>query len=439
MYPSTGVEVPAARRQTGSAMLLYHYPTAFWYRSASTVMDHVRAFERYSGFGVQTLNTDTSLPSRIAELDFQLVIVHYSIFGPGTYVINEDHLEWLRTSRAHKVVFAQDENRYCGHRFWLLDEIGCDTIYTCLEPSEFDKVYGSRTRVPRIRTNLPGYVSEQMVEDSERLTVPDERRPTDIGYRGRQIPAYSGLGGYEKAIIGERFAELAADSGLVLDIEVGEENRLYGKRWPRFLARCKGVLGVESGVSIFDLDDEVSSEYEEIAAQGREVRLEDLKSASALEENVYYRTIGPRHFEAAALRNCQILFEGRYSGAMEPMVHYIPLRKDFSNLDEVVARFKDPMLRRELTANAHRDLIASDRYSYRTFIESFDLDMVAAGLEPGVSEAEFALVRKALRHGRWRRESRSQLRATYQGYLSPRAVAYRLYRLRDRMRPSAAK
>jgi hypothetical protein len=439
LQPSTGVEVPGARRQVGRALLLYHLPTAFWYSDASTVMDHVRAFERYSRFGVHILNTDTALPSRIAELDFQLVIVHYSVFGPGGYLLNEDHLEWVRTSRAHKVVFAQDENRYCGHRFWFLDEIGCDTIYTCLEPSEFDKVYGSRTRVSRIRTNLPGYVSEQMVEDGERLSVPDERRPIDVGYRGRQIPAYSGRGGYEKAIIGERFAELAADSGLVLDIEVGEESRLYGERWPRFLAACKGVLGVESGVSIFDLDDEVTSEYEEIAAQGREVRLEDLKSAPALEGNVYYRALSPRHFEAATLRNCQILFEGRYSGVMEPMVHYIPLRKDFSNFDEVIARFRDPALRRELATNAYRDLIASGRYSYKALIESFDQDLLAAGLEPRISQPELDLVRRALRHGRWRREGRSQLRWTYHGYLSPRAVVHRLAKLRQRMRPSAAK
>ncbi len=109
-------------------------------------------------------------------------------------------------------------------------------------------------------------MSEQIVENGERLSVPDAERPVDVGYRGREIPAYSGRGGYEKAIIGRRFAELAAHSGLVLDIEVGEENRLYGGRWPRFLAGCKAVLGVESGVSIFDLDDEVTSEYEELAA-----------------------------------------------------------------------------------------------------------------------------------------------------------------------------
>jgi hypothetical protein len=98
---------------------------------------------------------------------------------------------------------------------------------------------------------------------------------------------------------------------------------------------------------------------------------------------VPYRTVSPRHFEAAALRSCQVLYEGHYSGTMEPLVHYIPLRKDFSNFDEVVERIRDGALRRELTDNAHRDLIASERYSYAAFIGGFDEELVAAGLVPG--------------------------------------------------------
>ena len=31
---------------------------------------------------------------------------------------------------------------------------------------------------------------------------------------------------------------------------------------------------------------------------------------------------------------------------MEPMVHYIPLEKDFSNIDEVLRRFRDREFRR---------------------------------------------------------------------------------------------
>src|SRR4029450_808354 len=97
--------------------------------------------------------------------------------------------------------------------------------------------------------------------------------------------------------------------------------------------------------------------------------------------------------------------------------------------------FRDPALRRELTANAHRDLIGSGRYGYKAFIESFDEDMVRVGLEPRSSPADVELVRRALRHGRWRREGRSRLRWTYHVYLSPRAVVHRLYASRGRRRP----
>jgi hypothetical protein len=36
-----------------------------------------------------------------------------------------------------------------------------------------------------------------------------------------------------------------------------------------------------------------------------------------------------------------VLFEGRYSGVLKPHRHYIPLKKDFSNFDEVVAKIRD--------------------------------------------------------------------------------------------------
>ena len=120
------------------------------------------------------------------------------------------------------------------------------------------------------------------------------------------------------------------------------------------------------------------------------------------------------------------------------MVHYIPLRKDFSNFSDVIEGFRDPELRRVLTENAYRDLIASDRYSYRALIESFDEDMLEAGLEPGISEVDSELVRAALRHGRWRREGRGHARWTYHQYLSPGAMVFQLRRLGRRMRRSAA-
>ena len=244
-------------------------------------------------------------------------------------------------------------------------------MYTCLEPSEFGKVYGRYTSVPKLVSNIPGYVSEALLGAAGRFAVPDRSRTVDVGYRGRPLPAYLGHGALEKHLIGERFAAIAVGSGLRLDILGAEADRLYGDDWYRFLANCRCVLGVESGVSAFDLEDEVLSEYTELERAQGQVALEDLQSLPRWEDRVYYRTISPRHFEAAAFRVCQVLFEGRYSGVLEPMVHYIPLRKDFSNLDEVSTAERRGV-REELTANAHRDLIASGEWSYRRYVSGVD-------------------------------------------------------------------
>jgi hypothetical protein len=40
-------------------------------------------------------------------------------------------------------------------------------------------------------------------------------------------------------------------------------------------------------------------------------------------------------------KTCQILVEGEYNDIIQPDVHYIPLRKDFSNLEEVLNKMED--------------------------------------------------------------------------------------------------
>jgi hypothetical protein len=223
-----------------------------------------------------------------------------------------------------------------------------------------------------------------------------------------------GRGGLEKVEVGSRFLELARDSGLELDIKLSSEARLYGDDWHRFTADSKATLGSESGVSCFDLEDEVRLEYERLSADGHEPTIEEMERGALgrWDWNIPYRTISPRNFEAAVFRVAQILFEGSYSGLMEPMRHYIPLRKDFSNVDEVIARVRNADLRRELTENAHRDLIASGENSYERFIAGVDSHLREVGVRAEQPKAERRQVDRALRRTlweRWKRYRRTRL------------------------------
>jgi hypothetical protein len=233
-----------------------------------------------------------------------------------------------------------------------------------------------------------------------------------------------GRGAQEKADIGRQFAGRAQALGLALDIASDEGSRLYGDAWYRFLGSCKAVLGVEAGVSIFDLDGQARIGVEALRSREPDLSFEEVsrRVLSGLEDNIPYRTVSPRHFEAAAFDTCQILFEGSYSGIMRAGTHYIPLRKDLANLDDVMRAFLDRGERTRIAANARRDLIESERYSYRKFARGFDDELERAGLmSDGVArapEVDRALARGALirraeahlrtRYWRWRMARRSR-------------------------------
>ena len=404
-YEPGGTPANGAVQRVGGVLVLYHRPIAPLFRDASTVVEHAGSFRQHSQLGVVDLNVHAGLPPALHRMAFDAVILHYSLFA--SYRPDDAFLDYLRTTSAYKVAFFQDEYIGCQRRFAFLNEYGIDCVYTCLEPDQFDAVYGRYTSVPTLRHTLTGYVSDGLREAGRRFAKPDALRTVDVGYRGRPLPPYLGRGGEEKELIGRRFRELADGSGLRLDISTGEGDRLYGDAWHRFIANCRSVLGVESGASAFDLEGEIMDEYRGLVARGVTPTVDDLESLRRWDGLVDLRTISPRHFEAAALGVCQILFEGRYAGAMEPMRHYIPLRKDFSNFDEVVALARDPAVRAELAESAHRDLIASGDYDYARFVAGVDETLSEAGVgplrDPEAAEAAIARgrrVRTLRSHGR---------------------------------------
>ena len=369
---------------TASGMVvLYHRPLG---KGAATITEHVESFGNYSRFRVWSINTEFGFPAMLRELPCEVIVLHYSLFGIWPYVLN-DFLRWMASSRAYKVAFFQDEHRFCAKRFEFLNVNRVDAVYSCLELEDAKQVYGPRTTVKNLRHTIPGYVSNELMAVAQRMTVPDEQRTLDIAYRGRQLAYYMGRGGQEKYFIGVETQKRAAAAGLTVDIDSTENSRLYGEAWYHFMANARGTLGVESGVSIFDVDDIVRPACDRYLVKHPNASFEEVSDAvlAPWENNIPYRTISPRHFEAAALRVCQILFEGRYSGIMQPMVHYIPLKKDFSNWDEVVERFSDASLRRRLTSRAYDDLIASGRYTYKQFVQGFDDDLISVGRVPGAA------------------------------------------------------
>jgi len=376
---------------TNGILLIYNHRLT---KNASTLMEHINSFSDHSQFKVWAVNTELGFPHELNNLQFQVILLHYSLFGN---YLSKSFQAYLKQSEAsYKIAFFQDEHHTCQKRFEFINRFAIDCIYTLLEPAYFKDVYQKYTTAPKLVSNIPGYVSDSMILKAQKFAKTDDARNIDIGYRCRQLSFYMGKGSQEKHEIGVRF--LASESGLKLDIKTTEAFRLYGDEWYKFLGNCKGCLGVEAGASIFDIEDYVKTEHDRLLSENPKLTFEDMSNRllKPWEENIPYRTISPRHFEAAAFRICQILYESEYSGIMKPMVHYIPLKKDFSNFNEVIHLFNDKHLRQQITENCYRDLIASGKYNYETFINGFDQDLIALGFTPRITQDEIETVSKAL-------------------------------------------
>jgi hypothetical protein len=385
--------------EAASVLLLYHRPAMLGFRNAATIVEQVAAFPRSSRFALHAVNTDLGFPPGLAAMDVGAVVMQYSLFGSPPYKLGDRWLEWLDRSRAYKVCFFSDEHAYCRARRAFIDDHRIDCVYSHVEPRHADEVYGRCARPPLVVHNIPGYVTDEIRRAAARHSLADAARGVDVGYRGRVLPHWMGRGVREKSDIAVEFARRAEGSGLVLDLDVHEDGRLYGDAWHRFLGDCRSMLGVESGTSYMDLEDEVLSEY---LASGADDAAVEPEALARWDGNVPYRTIATRHFEAAAFGACQVMFEGVYSGVMEPMVHYLPLRKDFANLAEVLALLASSGVRATIARNARRDLVDSRAYDVARLVAQVDRTLEEAGLRPNAA-ADSAAGRIVARHTRRRR------------------------------------
>ena len=74
--------------------------------------------------------------------------------------------------------------------------------------------------------------------------------------------------------------------------------------------------------------------------------------------------IGPRHLEAVLTRTAQVLVEGTYNGILQPWRHYLPVRRDFANLPELLEMVRDHALLQNMVDRAYKDVFLSGRYTY---------------------------------------------------------------------------
>jgi hypothetical protein len=381
-------------------------------RTASTIIDHIFGLKEFSEHSIAIANLRGDAFAPIEFDRFDGIIIHYSLVACMDSYIGPKSRAAIREFSGLKVAFVQDDYRWVNETVDAMRDLGTHILFGLVPPEIIDQVY-SPERLPGVsrETVLTGYVPLDL---TKRVVPLLKDRHLDVGYRARKVPAWLGSFGQEKWLIAERFKKDADQYGVTCDFSTREEDRIYGESWIKFLVDCKAVLGTESGASICDFTGEIQRKVEAHVVANPDTAFETLRDLYFRDEDgrIVLSVISPRCFEAAALRTLMILYEGTYSGRLVPWRRYVPLKKDHSNMAEVVEVLRDEGRAQAIVDTAFSEVALNPDNSFAAMVRQVDsaIDRVfceeMAARKLPYDEAPFAAILR-------RRRRREQVRKAY--------------------------
>jgi len=369
------------------------------------------------------------LPEYVKSTPFHAIILDVTLLchrwtTPESFRRLKAAYDFVRESDAIKIALPQDEYD-CNQ---LLDEWMCEwrvDVVVSMIAQHWDVLYPNYSKVGKIVLGYTGYVDESLL--CFELKPWSERR-VDIGYRAKKLPPYFGRLGETKWRIGLAVKAAARSHGFVTDIVLGDAGTLLGRKWLDFINDSKFTLGANSGSSLLDPRGEIQRGVREYLKAHPDATFEEIEERffKGLDGRYEFTAISPRVLEAAVLKSCQILVEGDYSGIVRPWEHYIPIRADASDFDNVAAAMRDPGLVRRLAATCRTAILDTKELRYSAKAERLigliieclgckNVQSPAAPVEAAIRKYQEEMPRKYAR--KWRAQAvRQNVRQALDGH-----------------------
>ena len=364
-----------------------------------TLLEGLLAFEKYSNCNVIYLNTrlPLSLQGVNKSAKFDLIIFSTLFFSrrssPSLFLKDAKMVEWLKYIDCTKIVTPQDEyqNNYLVNDF--IEEFGVHHVFTVQPPNVWDVVYPNhKVSDYNLHGVLTGYIDDQKVKEFSYLKHNWKKfKNKDFVYRTTGIPPYwYGRHAMLKTDIAYVFSEKLKNTDFTYDIAVDPSKTISSDKWYQFLQSSRFTIGSEGGTSICDYDGQIANRTESYLRKHPNASFEEVEQACFEKvDNAYAGyALSPRHLEACLTFTVQFLTEGDYSGVLHPWKHYIPIKKDFSDVSEKLKLIEDIELMDKIAETAYQEVIESGRYllsDYVNFLISFcpprkDPDLTRLGL-----------------------------------------------------------
>lgn len=368
--------------------VLYLYNATQTY--TSTVYEHIASFAKHSRHRSFFCHHDHATALDVDLSRFDAIAIHYSIRLPFDQ-ISPAAAKAIEEFAGLKFLFIQDEYDHTHRAWYWIKLLGIQLVFTVVPQRGIAQAYPS-SEFPGTRfiTTLTGYVPDELNLKPD--TTAPSQRALIVGYRGRPLPIRYGKLGMEKVSIGEIVKTYCDAHGVENDIAWSEESRIYGSRWYEFMGSCRSMLGSESGSNVFDWDGTLVERIAHFRRLNPQADDDEVYEKFVRPEEIdgFMNQVSPRVFEAIAARTILVLFEGDYSGVVKAGQHFIPLKKDGSNLAEVVRLLRDGAYVDAMAERAYQDVIASGRYSYQSIVSLVDDEIEVSHTVLGHHKKEIA-------------------------------------------------
>ena len=263
------------------------------------------------------------------------VVLLHSIFS-NEPLLSRRELDRVARSPAPKAVFLGNEYKLMPEKMEFAEAANASLVVSQLSSPDALALYRERLRCAVVGIPNTGFDPDVFAP-----TSPPLARPIAVGYRGFANPLY--LGHDERTEIAARVGAAARARGLVTDISLDAADRFDEAGWAAFLNSCRGQIGSEAGADYFELTDVTRDRVRAYERAYPGASLPEIRAACFEDGRsvVSGRALSGRIVEAAATKTAQILLEGEYGGFFRPGEHYVPLRHDFSNVEEALDRLCD--------------------------------------------------------------------------------------------------
>jgi hypothetical protein len=357
-------------------LVIYHWTAK---NNRGTFGEYLWSFKKYAGENCYYLNTAYGIPSYLTKINFDIIIYHWSFFDPNIRMCDlsreeiRHKLTPLIDLKGYKVAIPQDEYRNSVQMKDFFHDFKIQTLFTTASGKTMEQIFPrGQSGLDHMFTVFTGYIEEDTAARVGAYYQPHKLRTIDVGYRGSSPPYWLGRAGLMKWQLTEKFLHVPVQHHLKLDLSNDGRDIFYGDDWYRFLSRCRLMLGCEGGTTLYDPDGSTRKKTDVYVLQHRGATFEETEQACfpGLDGNIDYLVLTPRTFDACMTRTCQVLIEGAYGGIIKPGVHYIEIKRDWSNIEEVIRKMEDVAYCEQLAENAYRDIVKSGSYTYQKFVQS---------------------------------------------------------------------